>query len=186
MDTDLIKKTRKTCEKNSESLYMIANEPTLACFRIAEHVYKSGPHIQERGVEMKKLENQLKGACYDLDYTVKAIKSMEKSKNNFSKIKDLLKDAFFYKQQIDYDNNVRYRVANRGNDQHHKRQANQRFSGSFDIPSFISSHLPSSPSTSMMSSGSLVRSDSVPPTKSKPSSPKSENNQPNKPSEQSN
>lgn len=135
---------------------------------------------------MKKLENQLKGACYDLDYTVKAIKSMEKSKNNFSKIKDLLKDAFFYKQQIDYDNNVRYRVANRGNDQHHKRQANQRFSGSFDIPSFISSHLPSSPSTSMMSSASLVRSDSVPPTKSKPSSPKSENNQPNKPPEQSN
>uniref|UniRef100_T1K1K2 Uncharacterized protein n=1 Tax=Tetranychus urticae TaxID=32264 RepID=T1K1K2_TETUR len=109
-------------------------------------------------VEMKKLETQLKGACYDLDYTVKAVKSIHNSKDTFASIKALLKDAFFYKQQIDYDNNVRYRVANRGNNQ--KRPAVQRFSGSFDIPSFISSHLPSSPSTSMMSS--LARADSIP------------------------
>lgn len=37
-------------EKFSENLYVIANEPTLACYRIQEHVHKSGPMLIDRGV----------------------------------------------------------------------------------------------------------------------------------------
>ena len=37
-------------EKMSENLYIIGNEPTLACYRIQEHVHKSGPMIIDKGV----------------------------------------------------------------------------------------------------------------------------------------
>lgn len=59
---------------------------------------------------MKKMETQLKGTCYDLDYTINAIQAIDKSSQTFKRIKDLIVNAHFYKQQIDYDNNVRMRV----------------------------------------------------------------------------
>ena len=34
----------------SENLYMIGNEPTLAFYRIQEHVHKSGPMLIDKGV----------------------------------------------------------------------------------------------------------------------------------------
>lgn len=61
--------------------------------------------------EMKRLETQLKGSCYDLDYTINAVQAIDKSRLIFSRIKDLLVNAHFHKKQIDYDNNVRQRVA---------------------------------------------------------------------------
>ena len=39
-------------EKLSENLYVIGNEPTLACYRIQEHIHKSGPMIIDKGVCM--------------------------------------------------------------------------------------------------------------------------------------
>lgn len=60
---------------------------------------------------MKRLEAQLKGSCYDLDYTVGAIQAIQRTLPTFGRIKDLLVSAQFFKQQIDYDSNVRLRVA---------------------------------------------------------------------------
>lgn len=37
-------------ERISDTIYMIGNEPTLACYRIQEHVHKSGPILIDKGV----------------------------------------------------------------------------------------------------------------------------------------
>lgn len=39
-------------EKVSENVYMMGNEPTLACYRIQEHVHKSGPMLIDKGVSL--------------------------------------------------------------------------------------------------------------------------------------
>ncbi|XP_074593376.1 BLOC-1-related complex subunit 8 homolog [Brevipalpus obovatus] len=110
-DTDLNRKVRKTCERISENLYVIGNEPTLACFRVAEHLYKNGPATQDRKFEMRSLETQLRDCCFGLEYSLKALKSIEKSQSTFSRIKNLLRDTHFNKQQINYDRAVHQRVA---------------------------------------------------------------------------
>ena len=48
--TSLFKSVCTGCEKISENMYIVGNEPTLACYRIQEHVHKSGPMIIDKGV----------------------------------------------------------------------------------------------------------------------------------------
>ena len=93
----------------SESMYIIGNEPTLACYRIQEHVHKSGPMIIDKGAEMRRLSKQLQGCCYGLDYSVKAIRSMEESIGHFQSIQDLLKNSVFVKQQLNYEESLKER-----------------------------------------------------------------------------
>lgn len=44
---------------------MIGNEPTLACYRIQEHVHKSGPVLIDKGVsideERRRMRREVKG-----------------------------------------------------------------------------------------------------------------------------
>lgn len=103
---------------------------------------------------MRKLSKQLQGCCYGLDYSVKAIKSMEKSSGSFQSIQELLKNSVFVKQQLNYEESLKQRlksnqpsisgassnepVVTRPTDPGAKRSPFQRFSGSFDIPSFTS------------------------------------------------
>jgi hypothetical protein len=106
---------------------------------------------------MQKLEKELKDGYYGIDYTVNAIKSMNKSKESFSNIKQLIikcNEILSNKQRDDQENNV-----NKFSHKDSKKSTFQRFSGSFDVPSILS-HLPSSPSTSTIAS-SLNRSESA-------------------------
>ena len=102
---------------------------------------------------MRKLSKQLQGCCYGLDYSVKAIKSMEKSIGHFQSIQELLKNSLFVKQQLNYEESLKQRLKSsasgmsasnepvvhpRPTDSGARRSPFQRFSGSFDIPSFTS------------------------------------------------
>jgi len=143
-DSDLTKKTKKTCEKVSENLYILGNEPSLACFRIQEHCHKSVPQLVDKMIEMKKIQNRLKGNFYDLEYSISAIKSMYGTESHFQNIQELLKNSLFLKQQLDYEENVRMRVSAMsstgsasGPINAPNRRTFQRFSGSFDLPASL-------------------------------------------------
>lgn len=93
---------------------------------------------------MKKLKKGLQNCCYGVDYSIKTLKSMDDSVQHFQNIQELLKNAVFMKQQMDYEANVKARV--RAKQQQHqqalgvtsaKKTAFQRFSGSFDIPAAL-------------------------------------------------
>lgn len=73
----LIKKTKlknmcgiSATEKISENMHIVANEPSLAFYRIQEHVRKVLPHIVDRKAEVQQLQQDLQGHCYDMEYAV--------------------------------------------------------------------------------------------------------------------
>lgn len=102
-DIELEAKTKKVTDKVSETLTVIANEPSLAFFRIQEHVRKCLPQLVETKHEVQDLQQNIQGSSFDTEYAANAVKEMQSSSLHFGNIQDLLKNAIFMKQQIDYE-----------------------------------------------------------------------------------
>ncbi|XP_055843744.1 BLOC-1-related complex subunit 8 homolog [Episyrphus balteatus] len=102
-DVELTHKLRKTSEKISENIHIVANDPSLAFFRIQEHVRKVLPPIVEKRAEVIQLQNDLQGHCYDMEYAVSAVEGIDKSDAIFKNIQDMLKTSIFLKQQLKYE-----------------------------------------------------------------------------------
>lgn len=60
-DPNLNLKVRKTVEKISENMHIVGNEPSLALYRIQEHVRKVLPLIVDRRAEVEYLQQDLQG-----------------------------------------------------------------------------------------------------------------------------
>uniref|UniRef100_A0A336M300 CSON008649 protein n=1 Tax=Culicoides sonorensis TaxID=179676 RepID=A0A336M300_CULSO len=106
-DHNLNLKVKKTVEKISENMHIIANEPSLAFYRIQEHVRKVLPLVVDRRSEVEVLQQELQGKCYDLEYAVTAMKSIETAEEPIKNIHELLKNAIFLKQQLKYEESKR-------------------------------------------------------------------------------
>ncbi|XP_053697226.1 BLOC-1-related complex subunit 8 homolog [Sabethes cyaneus] len=101
-DPELQVKVKKTSEKISENMHIIANEPSLAFYRIQEHVRKVIPLIVDRRGEVYQLQQDLQGKCYDMEYAISAIKEIEAADQSLKNIQESLKNAIFLKQQLKY------------------------------------------------------------------------------------
>ncbi|KAM3958968.1 BLOC-1-related complex subunit 8 homolog [Aphomia sociella] len=102
-DQDLESKAKKAAERISENMHIVANEPSLALYRLQEHVRKALPPMVERRVEVTKLQHELQGRCYDVEYALSAVKSMDGAATSFKNIQELLKHSIFLKQQLKYE-----------------------------------------------------------------------------------
>jgi len=102
-DSELENKVKKTSERICENLHIVANEPSLAFYRIAEHVRKALPPTVESRTEVKRLNQQLQGAFYDAEYGLQTVKSMEGALPHLTNIQELLKNAIFLQQQLKYE-----------------------------------------------------------------------------------
>lgn len=58
-------------EKISENLHIVGNEPSLAFYRIQEHVRKIVPVIVERQTDVAGLQQDLQGHAYDIEYALR-------------------------------------------------------------------------------------------------------------------
>lgn len=103
LDSDLEVRVKKATERISENMHIVANEPSLAFYRLQEHVRKALNPMVYRRVEVHKLRQELQGHCYDIDYAVGAIKAVNKAEDSFKNIQDILKNAIFLKQQLKYE-----------------------------------------------------------------------------------
>ncbi|XP_058125963.1 BLOC-1-related complex subunit 8 homolog [Anopheles ziemanni] len=101
-DPELHAKVKKTTEKISENMHIIANEPSLAFYRIQEHVRKVIPLIVDRRAEVVQLQQDLQGKCYDMEYAIGAVKDIEAADDSLKNVQELLKNAIFLKQQLKY------------------------------------------------------------------------------------
>uniref|UniRef100_A0A182KGQ2 Uncharacterized protein n=1 Tax=Anopheles christyi TaxID=43041 RepID=A0A182KGQ2_9DIPT len=101
-DPELTAKVKKTTEKISENMHIIANEPSLAFYRIQEHVRKVIPLIVDRRAEVVQLQQDLQGKCYDMEYAIGAVKDIEAADTSLKNVQELLKNAIFLKQQLKY------------------------------------------------------------------------------------
>lgn len=106
-DSELENKVKKTSERISENLHIIANEPSLAFYRIAEHVRKALPPTVESRAEVKRLNQQLQGAFYDAEYGLETVQAMERAAPHLNNVQELLKNAIFLQQQLKYEQSRR-------------------------------------------------------------------------------
>ncbi|KAL5257778.1 hypothetical protein ACHWQZ_G012643 [Mnemiopsis leidyi] len=66
-----------TCQKCSESLHLLVNETSLACYRIEEHIQKTIPHLKSIDKQISSVEGKMEGAGYDADYTTEYLENMD-------------------------------------------------------------------------------------------------------------
>ncbi|XP_022901220.1 BLOC-1-related complex subunit 8 homolog [Onthophagus taurus] len=106
-DNKLEVKVKKATERISENMHIVANEPSLAFYRLQEHVRKAINPMVDRRMEVTKLYHELQGRCYDMEYAIGAIKAMDKAENSFKFIQDNLIHSIFLKQQLKYEESRR-------------------------------------------------------------------------------
>jgi hypothetical protein len=102
-ETCFTPQVKRACERISENLHICANEPSLAFYRLAEHVRKALPPTVEKRAEVRALNQQLNGAYYDAEYGLETVRSMERAAPVIRNAQDLLKNAIFLQQQIKYE-----------------------------------------------------------------------------------
>jgi hypothetical protein len=52
-------------------MHILANEPSLAYYRLQENIRKSLPNMIDKRIEAEKLQRDLQGSIYDLEYAIK-------------------------------------------------------------------------------------------------------------------
>ncbi|CAG5135082.1 unnamed protein product, partial [Candidula unifasciata] len=94
-------------DRYSETVNIIANEPSVALYRIQEHIRRTLPRLIDQKHEVEDMKVRVQGACFDAEYASKTVKAMSSSSAHFQNIQELLKNAVFVKQQINYKDNKR-------------------------------------------------------------------------------
>ncbi|XP_041060777.1 BLOC-1-related complex subunit 8 isoform X6 [Carcharodon carcharias] len=87
-------------DKFTESMYFLANEPSVALYRLQEHVRRSLPELVQHKTDMQGVEEQCQGAIYTVEYACSAVKSMSNSGAYFKNIEGLLRRAISIKDQM--------------------------------------------------------------------------------------
>ncbi|CAK9295233.1 unnamed protein product [Gordionus sp. m RMFG-2023] len=64
---------------------IIANEPSLALFRISEHIRRSLPQLTHSKIQIENNQDKLLGKIYDIDTSISVLQDMEKVKPLFKK-----------------------------------------------------------------------------------------------------
>ncbi|XP_061895227.1 BLOC-1-related complex subunit 8 isoform X1 [Entelurus aequoreus] len=99
-DQELQLKVRRVSDKFTESMYVLANEPSVALYRLQEHVRRSLPELVQHKTDMQCWEEQSQGAIYSVEYACSAVRSMANSSVYFKNIDGLLRQAISMKEQI--------------------------------------------------------------------------------------
>jgi len=103
LDSELETKVRRSSERICENLHIIANEPSLALYRISEHVRKALPPTVESRCEVKRLHAQLCGAHYDAEYGLANIQAMDAALPRFVGIGELLRQSILARQHFKHE-----------------------------------------------------------------------------------
>ncbi|XP_037105590.1 BLOC-1-related complex subunit 8 isoform X1 [Syngnathus acus] len=99
-DQEMQLKVRRVSDKFTESMYVLANEPSVALYRLQEHVRRSLPELVQHKTDMQSWEEQSQGAIYSVEYACSAVRGMANSGMYFKNIDSLLRQAISLKEQI--------------------------------------------------------------------------------------
>ncbi|KAI1891731.1 hypothetical protein AGOR_G00146780 [Albula goreensis] len=99
-DQEMQLKVKRVTDKFTESMYVLANEPSVALYRLQEHVRRSLPELVQHKTDMQSWEEQSQGAIYTVEYACSAVKSMTNSSLYFKSIEGLLRQAISIKDHI--------------------------------------------------------------------------------------
>uniref|UniRef100_A0A7N6FIH5 Protein MEF2BNB n=1 Tax=Anabas testudineus TaxID=64144 RepID=A0A7N6FIH5_ANATE len=113
-DQEMQLKVRRVTDKFTESMYVLANEPSVALYRLQEHVRRSLPELVQHKTDMQSWEEQSQGAIYTVEYACSAVRSMTNSSMYFKSIDGLLRQAISLKEQINSSQGRRKRTTDSG------------------------------------------------------------------------
>ncbi|XP_035271997.1 BLOC-1-related complex subunit 8 isoform X2 [Anguilla anguilla] len=99
-DQEMQLKVKRVTDKFTESMYVLANEPSVALYRLQEHVRRSLPELVQHKTDMQSWEEQSQGAIYTVEYACSAVKSMTNSSLYFKSIEGLLRQTISMKDHI--------------------------------------------------------------------------------------
>ncbi|CAF0743548.1 unnamed protein product [Adineta steineri] len=97
-DTDI--KVRSTIRFLNETIQYNANEPSLAFYRIQEHVQKMLPTMIQKRNELENLKEQMNGLVFDIEYSMDAVKDVGTSVEHVDSIVKNLEKARYLSEQI--------------------------------------------------------------------------------------
>jgi len=107
VDPDLEIKVRRACERISENVHICANEPSLAFFRLSEHVRKALPPTVESRQQVQTIQRQLGAAYEDADVALQEVQSMEQATPMLNSTMDMLREAIKLQQQVKQEQSKR-------------------------------------------------------------------------------
>ncbi|KAG5441057.1 BLOC-1- complex subunit 8 [Clonorchis sinensis] len=93
---------QKVCEDITQFYVTLANEPSLAYFRIQEHIRKITPSLLNERSKIVQVNSELQGCCFDVDYSISAVNSASRATPHLNRLNELLKSSLFTKLQLDY------------------------------------------------------------------------------------
>ncbi|PRP86256.1 hypothetical protein PROFUN_05397 [Planoprotostelium fungivorum] len=104
LDVETIDRISKVGRHSSESLYTIANEPSVGMHHVSDHIRRNIPKVVETRREMIKLSAQLDEATADADYSIEVLEGVNKleSFGNISKLLEYSMNslAILYKESM--------------------------------------------------------------------------------------
>uniref|UniRef100_A0A2K5LFH5 Protein MEF2BNB n=1 Tax=Cercocebus atys TaxID=9531 RepID=A0A2K5LFH5_CERAT len=84
---------KKVTDTFTESISVLANEPSVALYWLQEHVRRSLPELARHKAAMQPWEVQSQGAIYTAEYDRSAVKKLVDSSVYFCSVEGLLKQA---------------------------------------------------------------------------------------------
>ncbi|CAD5228642.1 unnamed protein product [Bursaphelenchus okinawaensis] len=90
-------------EKISESIHVADHDPSMALYRLQEHIHKVSPALVNVKYSNYRANAAIQNSCCDLDLCKETLEQMNKASGTFDRVHDLLKNAMFYKQQLNYE-----------------------------------------------------------------------------------
>lgn len=99
-DPDTEAKVRSTIRSLNDSLQSNANEPSLAFYRIQEHIRKTLPTLTQKREELEHLHERVNGLIFDVEYSVDAVKSLGRCDEHLNNITTYLEKSVYLSKQI--------------------------------------------------------------------------------------
>ncbi|XP_032831888.1 BLOC-1-related complex subunit 8-like isoform X2 [Petromyzon marinus] len=99
-EQELQLKVRRVSERWTDSMWVLANEPSVGLFRVQEHILRSLPELAEHKTNFLNVEERSNGIVYDVEYACGALSSIASSSLCFSSVEGLLQKAINLKEQL--------------------------------------------------------------------------------------
>lgn len=87
---DMEKAAKSLGSSSTDYIYHLANVPSMALFRVQEHVTKNVPQLCQRSEEVDARQKEIRGSMIDADFSIDAVRDIASSRSTIAQCKSKL------------------------------------------------------------------------------------------------